>query len=249
VLCERHRIASYQWGSVVKRSVFLTGSATIAAATTAANAAAVPGGEHLVVRQADFDEASFAAIVGRPAQVRQVYEAVAFQPSVLGSIRNSLNGLQFGFGFAPGAIIAALAGHGPSTAYSFSDYLWKKYRIGEVFALKDSDGLPIRSNVFLKSAVAYDVSANPDDEKGMYQDTSLEMLQRRGTLVLTCHTAVEGIAKKLVARGYGGRATSAREVADDILTHLIAGAVVVPSMVATIAVLQSTYRYAYTLGG
>jgi hypothetical protein len=34
-------------------------------------------------------------------------------------------------------------------------------------------------------------------------------------------------------------------VADDILTHLIPGAVVVPSMVATIAVLQTQYRYSY----
>jgi hypothetical protein len=38
---------------------------------------------------------------------------------------------------------------------------------------------------------------------------------------------------------------SAAEVADDILTHLIPGAVVVPSMVATVAVLQATYGYTY----
>ncbi|HEY1884315.1 MAG TPA: hypothetical protein VGG51_14900 [Candidatus Cybelea sp.] len=232
----------------MKRSVFLTGSATIAAATNAA-AARIPGGEHFVVRRADFDETSFAATLGRPAAVRQVYEAVAFQPAVLGSIKNSLNGLQFGFGYPAGSLAIALAGHGASSAYSFSDYLWKKYRIGEFFKLKDADALPITSNVFLKSSAPFDPALDPDDEKGMYQDASLEMLQRRGTVILTCHTAVEGIARSLVRRGYSGATTNAQAVADDILTHLIAGAVVVPSMVATLAVLQSTYRYAYTLGG
>ena len=186
----------------MNRRVFLTASATLAAATNAADAATIPGGERFVARRADFDEASFAAALGRPAQVRQVYEAVAFQPAVLGSIKNSLNGLQFGFGYPAGSLAIALAGHGPSSAYSFSDYLWKKYRIGDFFKLKDADGMPVTSNVFLKSGVPFDPSVDPDDEKGMYQDASLEMLQRRGTVVLTCHTAVEEIARRLVERGY-----------------------------------------------
>jgi intracellular sulfur oxidation DsrE/DsrF family protein len=38
---------------------------------------------------------------------------------------------------------------------------------------------------------------------------------------------------------------TAGDVAGDILTHLIPGALVVPSMVATIAVLQNKYGYAY----
>ncbi|HEY2476455.1 MAG TPA: hypothetical protein VGI19_16875 [Candidatus Cybelea sp.] len=232
----------------MNRRVFLAGSATVAATTSAASAATVPGGEHFVVRLADFDEASFAAIVGRPAQIRQVYEAVGFQPGVLGSIKNSLNGLQFGFGYPAASLAVALAAHGPSSAFSFSDYLWTKYRIGDFFALKDADGRPLRANVFLKNSAPYDPSVDPDDEKGMYQDASLEMLQRRGTVVLTCHTAVEEIARRLVHRGYSGTGQNAQDVADDILSHLIAGAVVVPSMVATLAVLQTTYRYVYTSG-
>jgi intracellular sulfur oxidation DsrE/DsrF family protein len=35
------------------------------------------------------------------------------------------------------------------------------------------------------------------------------------------------------------------EVANDILTHLIPGTHVVPSMVATVAVLQQKYHYSY----
>jgi intracellular sulfur oxidation DsrE/DsrF family protein len=90
-----------------------------------------------------------------------------------------------------------------------------------------------------------DVKASPDSEKGMYQDTSIEMLQKRGLIVLTCHTAVEEQARALVKRGFAPAGMTATQVADDILTHLIPGAVVVPAMVATLAVLQATYHYTY----
>ena len=70
-------------------------------------------------------------------------------------------------------------------------------------------------------------------------------LQKRGLIVLTCHTAVEEQARALVKNGFAPAGTSASAVADDILTHLIPGAIVVPSMVATLAVLQATYHYTY----
>jgi intracellular sulfur oxidation DsrE/DsrF family protein len=70
-------------------------------------------------------------------------------------------------------------------------------------------------------------------------------LQRRGMIVLTCHTAVEEQARAIVKRGFAPAGMTATDVAGDILTHLISGALVVPSMVATIAVLQSRYGYAY----
>jgi intracellular sulfur oxidation DsrE/DsrF family protein len=101
------------------------------------------------------------------------------------------------------------------------------------------------SNAFLPRQAPLDPNANPDDDRGMYQDASIEVLQRRGLIVLTCHTAVEEQARALVERGFAPAGMSASDVAADILSHLIPGAVVVPSMVATIAVLQATYRYTY----
>lgn len=229
----------------MNRRVFLGGSATVAAATGVASAAVVPGGTHLVERRADFDAAAFASIVGRPSAVRGLYEAVAFRPSVLGSMKNALNGLQFGFGYAPQTIAYALAAHGPSAVYGYSEYLWEKYRLGDFFKLESSTGAAVESNTFLRRHAPYDPAGDPDDPDGMYQDASIEMLQRRGVVVLTCHTAVEEQARALTAAGRAPASMSAADVASDILTHLIPGAVVVPSMVATIAVLQSTYRYAY----
>ena len=229
----------------MNRRGFLASSATLASAPGVAAAQSVPGGTHRVERRADFDAQAFAALVGRPAQIRQMYEAVSFLPAVLSSIKNSFNGLQFGFGYPAAAVCIALAGHGPSAVYGYSDYVWRKYRIGEFFKLKDAADQPIQTNVYLKANAPFDPAADPDDDRGMYQDDSIATLQRRGLIVLTCHTAVEEQSRALVARGFAPSGMTAESVAADILTHLIDGACVVPSMVATIAVLQNTYRYAY----
>lgn len=229
----------------MNRKGFLASSASVAAASPALAQAAIPGGTHPVERRGDFDEQHFTAIVGRPAEIRQVYEAVTFTPGILRSIKNSFNGLQFGFGYQPDRIAVALAGHGASSAYGYSDRIWRTYRLGEFLKIADAAGTPMVSNAFFPRLAPFDPNANPDDDRGMYQDTSIEMLQRRGLIVLTCHTAVEEQAQALVQRGFAPSGRSASDVAADILSHLIPGAVVVPSMVATIAVLQATYRYTY----
>ncbi len=229
----------------MNRNEFLATAASIATVPNIAQSQSVPGGTHRVERRADFEERAFDAVVGRPAEIRQLYEATTFQPAVLGSVKNSFNGLQFGFGYAAGAIVIALAGHGPSAAYGYSNYVWQRYRIGEFFKLKDDAGKPVSTNVYLAPRAPYDPSADPDDDASMYQDSSIGMLQRRGLIVLTCHTAVEEQARALVHDGIAPSGMTPSAVADDILTNLIPGAVVVPSMVATIAVLQARYRYAY----
>lgn len=232
----------------MKRRWFLTASATLAAATQAAPvlAGAIPGGEHLVERQANFDERAFAKRVGRPAKIRQLWEAVAFKPLVWNNLKNAMNGLQFGFGYPASGIAMVFAGHGPSAAYGYSDYVWKKYRIGEFFSIDAAGGTPVAANLNLARHSAFNPKANPDDAAGMYQDASIEMLQQRGLVMLTCHTAVEEQSRAIVAKGLAPSGMSAQAVADDILTHLIAGAIVVPSMVATVAVLQAVYGYTYT---
>ena len=230
----------------MKRTTFISASATLLAATGGlANAQSVPGGTRLVERKADFDETAFAAAVGRDADIRQVYEAVAFKPTIWNNVKNSFNGLQFGFGYAPEKIAVAFAAHGPSASYGYTDYVWQKYRIGEYFGLTDAAGAPLRSNVFVARRAAFNPNADPDDDKGSYQDTAIETLQQRGLIYLNCHTATEEQARGIVKKGFAPSGMTAADVADDILTHLIPGAIVVPSMVATIAVLQATYRYTY----
>ncbi|MGZ3506045.1 MAG: hypothetical protein ACXVAW_15985, partial [Vulcanimicrobiaceae bacterium] len=91
-----------------------------------------------------------------------------------------------------------------------------------------------------------DPSIDPDDPGGFYQDTSVPALRKRGAVFLACHTAIEEQARTLVKGGFAPAGMSAQDVANDILTHLVAGTVVVPSMVAAIAVLQIKHDHAYT---
>jgi hypothetical protein len=230
----------------MNRTGFLAASASLVAASTApAPAQGIPLGSHLVVRRADFDEAAFRKIVGRPAKIRQVFEQIAFNPGVLANMKNSLNGLTFGYGYKPADVAMALGGHGPSAAYGYSDYVWDKYKIGEFFKIKDAQGNPITSNIWLKAKAPVDPKADPDDPNGMYQDASIEMLQKRGVIFLTCHTAVEEQSRNIVKAGNAPSGMTPTDVANDILTHLIPGAVVNPSMVATMAFLQHEYNYTY----
>ncbi len=235
----------------MKRSTFIGTTAAGAGSMTAAVAAmscatdVVPGGTNLVERRANFDLAGFDRTLGRVVDYRLLYEAVTFVPSLLNNVKNSINGLQFGFDVDPVRIVTAIAGHGPSSTYAYSDAVIAKYHVGEYFGLKDpTTGEPLTKNIFLAKR-ATSASTDPDDEHGSYQDTSVEALQARGAIFLTCHTAVEEQARGIVKKGFAPSGMTASDVAVDMLTHLIPGAVVVPSMVATIAVLQTKYHYAY----
>ncbi len=230
----------------MNRGSFLSSASLAAIAAGTANAAAtVPGGSNLVERRANFDAAGFARAVNKPADIRQVWEVVSFHPAVFNNLKNALNGLHFGFGYASNRLSMAFASHGPSSAYTYSDYVWQKYRIGDAFGLKDGAGASIASNIFLRPSAKLDKTAGPDDPRSVLQDTSIETLQSRGVVFLTCHTAVEEQARALVSGGFAPVGMSASDVADDILTHLIAGTNVVPAMVGAIAVLQQQYHYTY----
>jgi hypothetical protein len=232
--------------SMINRSRFLAASATMVAGAVAPAAAdAVPGGTNFVERRAQFDFGAFDAVVGRPAQIRQVIEAVAFRPAMLGNVKNCFNGLQFGYGHPADQIAIAIAGHGPSAGYTYSDYIWQKYRFGELFKIEDAQGKTIESNIWFKATTTFNPAADPDDEHGMYQDASIQMLQRRGVMFLTCHTGVEEQAREIVKRGFAPAGMGAKDVAADMLTHLIPGALVNPSIVATVAVIQKVYKYTY----
>jgi hypothetical protein len=232
----------------VKRSVFLAASASAAVVNARAQArpTGVPGGVDLVERAAEFDRVGFDAIIGRSAEVRQLWEALAFHPALFNGMKNALNGLHFGFGYPVDRIALVVAAHGPSSVYTFSETIWARYGLGKALKLMDAAGDVVTSNVFLAPRADATGSMNPDDPHGFYQDTSVQTLQRRGVIFLTCHTAVEEQSRRLVQGGFAPTGMTEQDVARDILTSLIPGAVVVPSMSAAIAVIQGQFRYTYT---
>jgi intracellular sulfur oxidation DsrE/DsrF family protein len=230
----------------MQRSIFIAGGIAAASALAATAASAdVPGGTDLVESQSSFDEKGFVAAIARPADIRQLWDNVALRPGVMTNIKNSLNTLQFGFGYEPKRISIAAVNHGPSVTYTYSDYVWTKYSIGDFFDFKDAAGNRISTNVFFPRKYPATASKDLNAENGYYQDTGITALQERGVLFITCHTAVEEQARLLIKAGKAPAGMSSADVAGDVLAHLIPGALVVPGGVGTLAVMQQKYGYTY----
>jgi len=231
----------------VERKTFLAAGALVAALATDACAKGGASELELVESKAEFDYAAFAKVAGRPAEVRQLWDIDGYVPRALGGIKNAFNGYQFGYGIAPSqiAMIACLHGHG--NAFAYADEMWSKYKIGEAFEFKDPSGTIVATNIFYHArSQAAATSGDPNDGTSAYQDGTLEALQRRGLTLLICHTAAAEQARELVAAGAAPQGSTPSDVLADLLGHLVPGTMVVPAMVATIGLLQSRFKYAYT---
>jgi intracellular sulfur oxidation DsrE/DsrF family protein len=186
--------------------------------------------------------------VNHPARIKQVYDVVQIgEGKFLNNVKNSLNGLQFGFDVPKDQFKIAVALHGPTNMLNYDDYVWKKYGIGEWLKVTNpATGQPAETNIFYPAADAAASGAdstNPDNEHSIYQAKSIQPLQARGVQFLSCHTATEEQARILVHRNKLSQ--SPEEVVEDMLAHTVPGVLVVASMVAAIALLQAEGRYTY----
>lgn len=210
----------------------------------AALAAGRPAGAQLVETADGWSRQAFHSIMSQPARYRQVYDITVVNQGVfLNNIKNSLNGFQFSYGAAPSDINIVAALHGAANLLNFDDAMWAKYRLGEYTGVKDpGTGAPALRNLFYRSQ-ADSTNHNPDDEKSIYQDHSIEGLERRGVKFLICHTATEEQARKLIPRL--GLKAKPEDIVRDLLEHKLPGSTVVPAMVAAVAVLQLEGRFSY----
>ncbi len=229
----------------MERKTFLAATALAAALATDACAKGTPSELELVETKAEFDYAAFARLVGRSADVKQLWDMDGYVPTALGAIKSAYNGYQFGYGIAPANIAMVACLHGFANAFAYDDAMWTKYKLGEAFGFKDPGGNVVATNIFYHARSAQNTNADPNDQSSMYQDGTIEALQRRGLVVLICHTAAAEQARSLVASGVAPGAAPADLLAD-LLSHTMPGVVVVPSMVATIGILQNRFKYAYT---
>jgi intracellular sulfur oxidation DsrE/DsrF family protein len=219
-----------------------TGVAAIAAVSSASDA-------QLVYRESEWKIKDFDHLVNTSAHVRQVFDATGLENGMfLNAIKNSLNGLEFGFGISASDIQIVGALHGPANAVNYDDYVWTKYQIGEVFKVDDpKTGKPAVRNIFYPSKAGSGMhyeSNDPDNEQSLYQDGSVQALDSRGVKFLSCHTALEEQARFLVKRLNLSEEPEA--VVKDMMAHKLPGVLVVPSMVASLALLQNRGHYAYT---
>ncbi len=202
----------------------------------------------LVWKAPEWKLAEFQKLVNEPARIKQVFDVVQIGDGrALNSVKNSLNGLRFGFGIAENQIKIAAALHGPANMLNYDDYVWDKYRIGEWLNVTDgATGKPAVKNPFYRSKGGQtrgSASKDPDDLDSLYQDTSMQALQARGVQFLSCHTALEEQVRVLIRRDK--LAQSPEQIVTEMLAHALPGVLVVAAMGAAIALLQIEGHYSY----
>jgi hypothetical protein len=214
-----------------------------------AAAHATPAEEaHLVWKNSDWKLSEFLALVKDQARIKQVFDSTQIaEGRFLNNIKNSLNGLHFGFDIPDRQVKIVAALHGPANMLNYDDYIWDKYQIGDWLSVTDpSTTKPATRNIFYNSTRPSGedaASKDPDNPDSLYQDTSVQTLQSRGVQFLSCHTATEEQARVLVRRNKLSQ--SSEEVVKDMLAHLQPGVLVVAAMVAAIALLQIEGHYSY----
>ena len=204
----------------------------------------------LVWKASDWKLAEFQKLVNDSARIKQVYDIVQIGGGkFLNNIKNSFNGLQFGFGVPEGQVKIAAALHGPANMLNYDDYIWEKYQIGEWLKVTDAaSGKAAVKNLFYNSKIGRkqeSASQSPDDPSSVYQDTSMQGLQSRGAQFLSCHTALEEQVRVLIS--HRNLSQSPEDVVKDMLAHILPGVLVVASMVAAIALLQAEGHYTYIM--
>jgi hypothetical protein len=218
-----------------------TGLAAFGAMTSTANA-------QLVDQASDWKIAEFDRLIRNPARVKQVFDENQIGGGkFLNNIKNSLNGLHFGFNVPSDQIKIVTAMHGSANALNFDDYAWQKYRIGEWLKVRDpkTGQAAVRNPFFTRKAAPemHYATQDPDDENSLFQDASIQALQLRGVQFLCCHTATEEQSRALIKQF--ALSQSPEEIVKDLLAHTIPSTLVVASMVSAIALLQSEGHYSY----
>lgn len=230
------------------RRSFVSQAAAGLAALSMAGEAARSAEAQLVWKSAEWKLADFHKLLNDPASVKQLVNVTAIgDGKFLNGIKNSLNGLCYGFDIPKGNIKIVAALHGPANMVNYDDAIWSKYQIGEWLDVTDPEtGKPALRNIFYPAKHALDAASfakDPSDRDSVYQDTSVQALQARGVQFLSCHTATEEQARGLIE--HLKLSQSPEEIVRDMLAHTVPGVLVVASMVAAIALLQTHGHYSY----
>ena len=231
----------------ISRRSFASSAATGVAALAAMGTVNSEEGQ-LVYTKSDWKVSEFNQLAKNVAQVKQVYDVTQIaEGGFLNNIKNSLNGLHFGFGIPKEQIKIVAALHGPATMLNYDDFIWNKYKIGPWLKVTDSTtGEPAMKNPYYASKAGtspHYSTEDPDSGDSIYQDTSIQALQRRGVKLLSCHTAAEEQVRGLIA--HHNLTQQPEEIVKEMLAHTLPDVLVVASMVAAIALLQTEGHYSY----
>lgn len=134
------------------------------------------------------------------------------------------------YGVKPSDVDSVLAAHGKTGAITYADAAWDKYGFGKMFDVKEAP----KSEVIATHNVFY---AGTDEDPGVREALAV------GVVVLSCRTALRGLASELAEKKTFG---TAEAIERDLTASLIPGVVLVPAMVIVISRAQEqrcTYLY------
>ena len=169
----------------------------------------------------------------------------------LAKVKNSLNGLHYGFGVPVNEIKIICGMHGPANLLNYDDYVWEKYKIGAWLKINDPrTRQPAMRNPYYCSKLTDDAAhiragTDPNAEESPLQDASIQGLKRRGVRFLSCHTALEEQVRQLIKRY--NLPEGPETIVRDMLAHTVPDVLVVASMVSAIALLQCEGSYSYVM--
>ena len=129
----------------MSRRSFVSTSATGVAALAARGTLNTAQGQ-LVYTKSDWKVSEFNNLAKNPAQVKQVYDVNQIaEGKFLNNIKNSLNGLHFGFGISNEQVKIVAALHGPANMLNYDDFIWNRYKIGAWLKINDLSTNQLRS--------------------------------------------------------------------------------------------------------
>src|SRR5229473_4359553 len=152
----------------MNRRSFVSTAATSVAALATLGTVGRAAEAQLVYTKSNWKISEFNQLAKNPAQVKQFYDIIPIADGrFLNNIKNSLNGLHFGFGIPEEQIKIVAAMHGPANMLNYDDFIWNKYQIGVWLKVTDpSTGLPAVKNPFYPSKAGTPLhysSENPDN--------------------------------------------------------------------------------------
>src|ERR1700757_3740305 len=110
----------------------------------------------VVWKASDWKLSSFEELLRQKARVKQLFDITQIENGAsLAKIKNSLNGLHYGFGVDVDQIKVIGGLHGPANLLNYDDYVWSKYKIGAWLKINDPrTGAPAVRNPFYQSALS-----------------------------------------------------------------------------------------------
>jgi len=211
-----------------------------------------PAEAQLVWTTSEWNLASFEGLLREKARVKQLFDITQIDNGAsLAKVKNSLNGLHYGFGVPMDQINLICGMHGPANLLNYDDYIWDKYKIGAWLEIDDprSGQAAVRNPYYFSkltdNAAHITAATDPNAENSPLQDASMQGLKRRGVRFLSCHTALEEQVRQLIKRY--NLSEDPETIVQDMLAHTVPDVLVVASMESAIALLQCEGRYSYVM--